>query len=195
MTLLHPMCPPPRATTRRNFLAQTAAVAGGGALALTALSPAVAGPVPNAAASPVTGDPDPIFAALDAHKAARVAVNAVIREVAALEGQLADRGITLSERKSDPQLEALEAALEVAFDAENYAACELVGMAAPTTMAGILALLQYANAADVDGEGWPADLESDDSSKSRSWHYFLIELLAEVLPDIMKGGGADTVQS
>lgn len=189
MTESRPMFPPVD-PTRRRFLTQAAgAAAGGTVLALATVSPALGKAAP---ASPLV---DPAYAAIEAHKAARVAVNSVIREVAALEGQLADRGITLSERKSDPQLEALETALEVAFDAENYAACELVGMSAPTTMAGILALLQYANAADIDGEGWPADLESDDSSKSRSWHYFLIELLGEVLPDIMKGGVAGMVQS
>jgi hypothetical protein len=195
MTLQRPMFPPVD-PTRRRFLTQAAGVAAGGAVLAVASAPpalAAAGPasplVDRLTSGNVSENADPIFAAIEAHKAARVAVSSVVREVATLEGQLADRGVRLSERKSDPQLEALEAALGVAFDAE------LVGMSAPTTMAGVLALLQYANAADIDGEGWPADLASDDSSKSRSWHYFLIELLAEVLPDIMKGGDADTVRA
>ena len=34
---------------------------------------------------------------------------------------------------------------------------------------------QYAVSADPDGEIWPPDLQSDDGTKTRSWHYFLIE--------------------
>lgn len=53
-------------------------------------------------------------------------------------------------------------------DAESDAACALFNQA-PTTMAGVLALLQYANAADTDGEGgWPRDLVSDEGKKTRS---------------------------
>jgi len=47
--------------------------------------------------------------------------------------------------------------------------------------AGVVALLQYALLADTDGEGWPRDLLSDDGTKRRSWHYFLIENLAVAL--------------
>jgi hypothetical protein len=55
-------------------------------------------------------------------------------------------------------------------------------------MTGVLALLKYANAADTDGKGWPDDLQSEDDSKRRSWHYFLIEALAEVLPGMIATG-------
>ena len=52
-------------------------------------------------------------------------------------------------------------------------------------MAGVMALLQYAIAADRDGETWPTDLEADDGSKIRSWHYFLIANLAETLSEML----------
>lgn len=51
-------------------------------------------------------------------------------------------------------------------------------------MAGVVALLRYANVADVDGEGWPRELRSDGGSKIRPWHYFLIANLVEVLPEL-----------
>ena len=85
-------------------------------------------------------------------------------------------------------MEACEAALLRAFDAETEAACVLVSNP-PTTMAGVLALLQYANIADTDGEGWPTGLESDDGRKAGSWHYFLIESLADALPGLVSAAG------
>jgi hypothetical protein len=50
----------------------------------------------------------------------------------------------------------------------------------------VLSLLQYANTADTDGEAWPRQLQSDDGTKARSWHYFQIEALAEVLPGMVQ---------
>jgi hypothetical protein len=55
----------------------------------------------------------------------------------------------------------------------------------PITMAGIVALLEYALSADRDGEGWPTELESDDGKILRPWHYFLVESLAGVLPSLV----------
>jgi hypothetical protein len=77
-----------------------------------------------------------------------------------------------------------ERAVHDAFGAETDAACALVTIR-PTTIAGVLALLQYAHVADTDGEAWPRELASDDSTKARSWHYFLIEAVAEVLPGMV----------
>jgi hypothetical protein len=84
----------------------------------------------------------------------------------------------------DPRWIEYECAVTRVWDAVGDAACVLV-TERPTTVAGVLALLAYANAADTDGEGWPDDLYNDDSSKRRSWHFFLIEGLAEALPGIM----------
>jgi hypothetical protein len=50
-------------------------------------------------------------------------------------------------------------------------------------MAGVIALLSYAHVADTDGMGWPDDLDFNDNPLgTRSWHYFLIENLLEILP-------------
>jgi hypothetical protein len=81
----------------------------------------------------------------------------------------------------DPRWIESERAIMLSFDAETDAACVLVSIC-PTTMAGIIALLRYANAADM---GWPDQLQSDDGTKTRSWHYFLIEMIAEALPGMV----------
>jgi hypothetical protein len=83
----------------------------------------------------------------------------------------------------DPRWIESERALMRCLNAETDAACLLVSIR-PTTIAGVLALLSYANAADPDGETWPRELLSDDETKRRSWHYFLTENVAEALADI-----------
>jgi hypothetical protein len=70
---------------------------------------------------------------------------------------------------------------------QTAAACTLICTeATPTTMAGVMALLQHAISADTDGEMWPVDLCIDDDGKSRerTWHHFLIEMLTDVLPGL-----------
>lgn len=62
----------------------------------------------------------------------------------------------------------------VAWEAEGDAAIDLINVQ-PTSQAGLMALLQYAITSDEDGERWPPELLSDDGTKTRSWHYFLIE--------------------
>ena len=54
---------------------------------------------------------------------------------------------------------------------------------APTTMAGVVGLLQYA--ISFPPEEWPEGVESDDDTEARPWHYFLIETLAAVLPGMV----------
>jgi hypothetical protein len=64
-------------------------------------------------------------------------------------------------------------------DAETDAACALVSIA-PTTMAGVVGLLQYA--ISIRTEEWPNELQSNDGTQTRPWHFFLIEMLIAVLP-------------
>jgi hypothetical protein len=73
-----------------------------------------------------------------------------------------------------------------AFDAETDAACALVAIRA-TTAAGLVAFLRYVTEADTDGMGWPDQLQSDDGKLVRSWHYFLVENLAETVSDLNAG--------
>jgi hypothetical protein len=135
---------------------------------------------------PVAETDDPIFAAIEAHKAARVALYRSIDLHSTLESEL-PRDKRRSRIKffeeticetDDPRWIESERAVIRCHDAEENAAIELLG-APVATRAGILALLQYTNTADIDGAGWPDALVSDDGSKTRSWHYFLIEKLAE----------------
>lgn len=147
-------------TTRRGFLSTAAALAA--SAAVTAPSAAI--------------EADPIFAAIEVHKAATVALlgisdQHVALERAGLRGRLG--------AKHDSDLAECEARMDAAFDVQTDAACALIS--APTTMAGVIALLQYATATDTDGEMWPRELRDDDDTKTRSWHHFLIEMLADVL--------------
>jgi hypothetical protein len=170
----------PAVPTRRRFLSQAAGVAAGSAVligASTVAAPAIAS----------HGGPDPIFAAIEAHKAARAVVYSACDDISAAEREIGPGKISEARKSGNAaQLERCEDALSAAHDAEVEAACVLVTIC-PTTLAGVLALLEYANAADTDGEGWPSHLYEDDetSTHSRSWHSFLIDRLAEALPGIV----------
>jgi hypothetical protein len=95
------------------------------------------------------------------------------------------KGVRLSSaRVEDPRVAELEKAVSVASDAETGAACVLVTVR-PTTMAGLMALLKHAIEHDKDGSAWPSDLLSDDGEEQWSWHRFLIESVAEVLPELV----------
>ena len=46
----------------------------------------------------------------------------------------------------------------------------------PTTLAGAVALLQYAMHQEEGGDAWPTDADlQNDNGKSRSYHYFLCQ--------------------
>jgi len=64
-------------------------------------------------------------------------------------------------------------------DAATEAAYALANVT-PTTMAGVVGLLQHA--ISIRPEQWPEGVESDDDTETRPWHYFLIEMLIAVLP-------------
>jgi hypothetical protein len=131
---------------------------------------------------------DPIFAAIEAHQGARAALYAAFDTNRALEEEL-----PIEKRRSsidlyreeivetdDPRWIATERGIMRRYELEDDAAVKLVSIR-PTTQAGLLALLQYALLADVDGEGWPKQLVSDDGKRTRSWQYFLIENIATAL--------------
>jgi hypothetical protein len=56
-------------------------------------------------------------------------------------------------------------------------------------MAGLIALLTYA--CDYDdatyGLGWPDNIECEEVKATRTWQYFLISNLTEILPKLMRG--------
>jgi hypothetical protein len=135
--------------------------------------------------------PDPVFAAIEAHRAAVAATVAAVDLYSDLDEELpiekSRSRITAWEETivetDDPRWIDAERGVMKAHNNETDAACVLVSEP-PTTIVGVLALLQYAIAADTDGECWP-QLESDDGKRSRSWQYFLIEMLSDALPGMV----------
>lgn len=139
-------------TTRRGFLSTAAALAASAAVAIPA----------NAAAA---STPDPIFAAIEAHRGARLAFENAVSRNSALEQELPGEKIrswitaweqTIVET-DDPRW--IDSVHEVhrACEAETDAACDLASIA-PTTMAGVVGLLQYA--ISVRPEQWPEGVQS-----------------------------------
>jgi len=161
-------------TTRRRFLSTAVGIAAGS----TAL--ALANPVLAAAN-------DPVFAAIEAHKAARLAFENAFSRGCALEQELPREKtrswITVWEEEivetDDPRW--IDSVREVhhTSDAATGAAFALANVA-PTTMAGVVSLLQYA--ISFPPEEWPEGVESDEDTETRPWYTFLIETLIAVLP-------------
>ena len=163
--------------SRRGFLTQAA---GGAVLALATIPPA------SAAAAPA-GLPDPIYAAIEAHRAATAGISAIHEAQTILETELPEElrrssisawGEEIAET-DDPRWIDCERAVLSAFYAQDDAAEELVNVS-PTTLTGITALLRYVVEADTDNIGFPVDLVDDDGNQ-RSWHCFLAENLAAAI--------------
>jgi hypothetical protein len=161
-------------TTRRGFLSTAAALTASAVVAIPAN-------VANALSA------DPIFAAIEVHKAARLAFENAVSRGSALDeelpGEKTRSWITVWEQEivetDDPRW--IDSVWEVhrTSDAETDAAYALVNIA-PTTMAGVMGLLQHA--VSIRPEEWPEGVQSDDDTETRPWHYFLIEMLIDVLP-------------
>jgi hypothetical protein len=141
---------------------------------------------------------DPIYAAIEAHKAARETTLAEVARYAELERQLQACGrLETAKRHEDERRrgEEIEADIEEAHEAEADAACDLLSVT-PTTIAGVVALLAHARDYDIDGMGFPSHVvdgnwraghSADCVEDTRSWQYFLISNLVEVLPELMAG--------
>src|ERR1700716_3457005 len=164
----------PTNTTRRGFLSTAAALAASAAVA-------------NSANAANAFGGDPIFEAIEVHKAARLAFEDAVSRGSALDeelpGEKTRSWITVWEQTivetDDPRW--IDSVREVHHppDAATDAACALANVA-PTTMAGVVSLLQYA--ISIRPEEWPEGVQSDDDTETRPWHYFLIEMLIAVLP-------------
>jgi hypothetical protein len=160
-------------TTRRGFLSTAAALTASAAVA-----------IPINAASAFRADP--IFKAIEVHKAARLAFeNAVSRNFALeaeLPGEKTRSWITVWEQEivetDDPRWIDSVREVDRTSDAVTEAAYALASIA-PTTMAGVVGLLQYA--ISIRPEEWPEGVESDDDTETRPWHYFLLEMLIAAL--------------
>jgi hypothetical protein len=164
--------------TRRSFLSTAATLAAGSAALAVAIPPALAAH-------------DPIFAAIEAHRAAFTNVVAAIDVQAAIEDKL-PKGIRSRNGEASARWIECKKAVCLAWEAEEDAAIDLVNIR-PTTIGGISALLNYAVSADRDGETWPPQLLADDGETVRSWHNFILRNLAEILPGLLRettGGAA-----
>jgi hypothetical protein len=158
-------------TTRRGFLSTA-----------TALAASVAVAVPAKASTP-----DPIFDAIEVHKAARFAFENAVSRSCALEQELPREKtrswVTVWEEEivetDDPRWIDSVREVHQTSEAATDAAYALANVA-PTTMAGVVGLLQYA--ISFPPEEWPEGVASDDDTETRPWHYFLIETLIAVLP-------------
>jgi hypothetical protein len=118
--------------TRRRFLSTTATLAAGSAAVALAIPPAFAAD-------------DPIFDAIDAHKAAFAHVIAAIDVEQAVEAAI-PADIRLQIHETDERWLESGKAVSAAWDAEGDAAMVNVY---PTTAAGVMALLDYAISADA----------------------------------------------
>jgi hypothetical protein len=144
-------------TTRRGFLSIAAALAASAAVAV----PATAATAPEA---------DPIFEAIEVHKAARLAFENAFSRGSALEQELPREKtrswITVWEEEivetDDPRW--IDSVREVhhTSDAATDAAYALANVA-PTSMAGVVSLLQYA--ISISPEEWPEGVESDETPR------------------------------
>jgi hypothetical protein len=159
-------------TTRRGFLS-------------AALAASAAVVTPATAANALRADP--IFEAIEVHRAARLAFENAVSRGSALDEELPSEKtrswITVWEQTiietDDPRWIDSVREINRTCDAETDAACALASIA-PTTMAGMMRLLQYA--ISIRPEEWPEGVQSDDDTETRPWHYFLIEMLIAVLP-------------
>jgi hypothetical protein len=158
--------------SRRRFLSQAAAATAGGAALVVAL------PLPGAAAGAGQA-PDPVLAAIEAHKAASAKVASWVDRYGKLENELPEerRRSNISNEEivetDDPRWIEAERELGQAWDAETDAAWALLEVL-PTTREGLLTLIEHA----VSNRGpWPDD-----------WQVGLLENIAEALPTLWQKG-------
>jgi hypothetical protein len=119
--------------------------------------------------------PDPVLAAIAAHKAAYAALDQVCLRLSRLEGQIpqARRKEWFAEDRAagvgaddDPRWTAVLAAYHAASDAVEQAAWALAH-ARPAGLAGAAALLRHAYEHEAEGCDWPCDPEEEDGD---DWH-------------------------
>ena len=133
-------------------------------------------PLPGSAASAGEG-PDPILAAIEAHKAAHAKWLSWLHRRSELESDLPKErrhsnidawGEKIVET-DDPKWIEAERECDLTGDAETDAAWAILDEL-PTTKAGVLALIGHTIAHDPDGCAWP-----------EGWHDALLEALSETI--------------
>jgi|ERR1700723_4456915 hypothetical protein len=160
----------PADTTRRRFLtvAAAASVASVGTLAIAAMPAAV----PYSTACPV----DPAFALIAEKLAADAAHGEAIDEQ--------DEAESVHEYGSAIVDEAQQRCCD-AYKVVNKADWRLA-TTPPTTLAGVAAVLRFANAIEDGGMEWPAT----DTIGPEGWHYQLRATMASAIEAIVRQAGA-----
>jgi hypothetical protein len=155
-------------TTRRRFLAVAAfaSVAGAGSLAAAAMA---SSDVPLAVTVPRHSRPDPAFALIADKLAADIAHGEAIDAQDAAD----ERGI--GEDEADDRCCA-------AGDAVNVLDWKLANTP-PTTLAGIAAVLRFANEIEDGGMEWP----NTDKVGPEGWHYQLRATMAAAIEALLAG--------
>lgn len=138
----------------------------------------------------LTTEVDPIFAALDAHKRAVAAYNALVHQEDSIEKTIPpERRRTRSAEeiieKDDPRWISYHQNLDRLADAEIEAECQLASVV-PTSLNGVIALLEYSVEIEK-GIGFRQsyfDLDDEKQKIGRSWYYFANRNLIESLREL-----------
>ena len=155
-------------------------IAGAAALPAATVLPALA----------LAAEPDPIFAAIEAHKAANVTYSRVCQ-------------ISSDMRLDNPDYPDANAATVVAMHAERDAAVDLTRVA-PTTRAGVAALLEYVLDDDRDYPGhedWPTELTEPDvldytgDPAVMPFHFWLLRSVRDALKTGALDSGAQAAEA
>jgi hypothetical protein len=171
-------------TSRRRFLSTAAGVAaGGGVLALATIPPAPALAAPGRARhgilSPI--EADPAFALIAEKLAADVA------HLHTIEAQ--DEAEVRTGSYSGATWEARERCAD-ACDVVNEADWTLA-TTPPTTLAGIAAVLRFANQIEDEGNDWP----DTDTIGPDGWHYQLRATMAAAIEALIEASAEKAVAS
>jgi hypothetical protein len=161
--------------TRRRFLAVAAfaSVAGAGSLAAVAMAP---NDVPAAATMP-NGGADPAFALIAEKLAADIA------HCEAIDAQDKADELGIGSDEADDRCEA-------ACHAVNAIDWKLA-TTPPTTLAGVAAVLRFANEIEDGGMEWP----DTDAIGPEGWHYQLRATMATALEALLKAQAGKAVLS
>jgi hypothetical protein len=160
--------------TRRRFLtvAAGASVVGAGSLAAAAM----AANVPQAVTTPVLSRPDPAFALIADKRAADIAHGEAIDA----QDEAADRYGFHSNEESEADDHCLAACHAV------HAIDWKLATTPPTTLAGVAAVLRFANEIEDGGMEWP----DTDAIGPDGWHYQLRATMAAAIETLIPAGKA-----
>lgn len=135
--------------------------------ALLAMTGAMAAPGAALAAAGPLAATDPIYAAIEQHREAVRATDANLRRTDEM-----DAAVAAELRETDPTYVAWQRERSELHEAESDAALNLINVA-PTTGAGICAVLTYAREAEREYLAFDGQYVDEETGRTETWHYFL----------------------